>query len=129
MIAKYPIIAQRVRTVPKQFSWIDHRLVREHYIERCTLPAAALYLFLVTVTDAKGLSYYADASIMQRLGMDQATLDRARLGLIRAELIAWKKPLYQVLSLDGVGWSRQAQNPMSLAEILQTAKRTSHDRL
>ena len=129
MIAKYPIIAQRLRTVPKQFSWIDHRLVREHYIERCTHPAAALYLFLVTVADAQGLSYYADASIMQRLGMEQSTLQEARCGLIRADLIAWKRPLYQVLSLDAVVTRQQAQNPMSLAEILQKAARRNHDRL
>lgn len=128
MIAKYPIIAQRLRTVPKQFSWIDHRLVREHYIERCSHAASALYLFLVTVADAQGLSYYADASIMQRLGMDQSTLQEARCGLIRADLIAWKKPLYQVLSLDAVHSPAQT-NPMSLAEILQKAARSNHDRL
>jgi len=128
MIAKYPIITQRLRTVPKQFSWIDHRLVREHYIERCSHAAAALYLFLVTVADAQGLSYYADASIMQRLGMDQPTLQEARCGLIRADLIAWKKPLYQVLSLDTVHSPAQT-NPMSLAEILQKAARSNHDRL
>ena len=128
MIAKYPIIAQRLRTVPKQFSWIDHRLVREHYIERCSHAAAALYLFLVTVADAQGLSYYADVSIMQRLGMDQSTLQEARFGLIRADLIAWKKPLYQVLSLDAVHSPAQT-NPMSLAEILQKAARSNHDRL
>jgi hypothetical protein len=31
--------------------------VRERYIERCDHPAAALYLFLVTVADVEGLSY------------------------------------------------------------------------
>jgi hypothetical protein len=60
----------------------------------------ALYLFLVTVGDAKGLSYYADASIIKRLPMDQAALEDARNNLIRIGLIAWQKPLYQVLALD-----------------------------
>jgi hypothetical protein len=86
--------------VPRQFSWVDQRLVREQYIDRCSHQAAALYLFLVTVGDAKGMSYYADTSIMQRLSMDLTALQQARDNLVQLGLIAWKKPLYQVLSLD-----------------------------
>jgi hypothetical protein len=47
--------------VPRQFSWIDHRLVRDGHITRCTANALALYLLLCTVADAQGLSYYSDA--------------------------------------------------------------------
>jgi len=100
MVSKFPILPQRVRRVPKQFSWVDQRLVREQHLDRCSHPAAALYLFLVTVGDAKGMSYYADTSIGQRLSMDQKTLQQARDNLVHAGLIAFKKPLYQVLSLD-----------------------------
>ena len=57
---KHPIYPERIRTPPKQFSWVDHRLVRDHYIDRCSHQSAALYLFLVTVADAQGLSYYSD---------------------------------------------------------------------
>jgi len=57
MISKTPILKNRIRKVPKQFSWVDQRLVRDRHIERLSHPAAALYLFLVTVGDAKGLSY------------------------------------------------------------------------
>lgn len=100
MVSKFPILPKRVRCVPRQFSWIDQRLVREQYINRLSHPAAALYLFLVTVSDAKGMSYYGDTSIMKRLSMDPATLDQARDNLMRIGLIVWKKPLYQVLSLE-----------------------------
>ena len=48
------------------------------------------------------MSYYADRSIMKRLSMDPAILDQARDNLMRIGLIAWKKPLYQVLSLEPV---------------------------
>jgi hypothetical protein len=48
----------RRRQVPRQFSWIDQRLVRERHIGRCTSEGLALYLFLVTVADADGLSFY-----------------------------------------------------------------------
>lgn len=100
MIAKHPINAHRLRMVPRQFNWVDHRLVRERHIDKCTHPAVALYLFLVTVADAKGLSYYSDAPIIVRLSMDLATFEDARANLIRADLIPFKRPLYQVLSLD-----------------------------
>jgi hypothetical protein len=76
-------------------------LVREHYIDKCSHQAAALYLFLVTVSDIEGLSYYSEAALMKRLSMDNRALNQARLNLIRLGLIAYKKPLYQVLALDG----------------------------
>ena len=53
----------RLRRVPPQFSWIDQRLVRERHIERCDVPALALYLVLVIVADSQGLSYYGEASL------------------------------------------------------------------
>lgn len=100
MIAKYPIDKNRIRKVPKHFSWVDHRLVRDRHIERFSHCAAALYLFLVTVGDANGLSYYGDKSIIKRLSMDQSMLQKARSNLIENGMIAWQEPIYQVLSLD-----------------------------
>jgi hypothetical protein len=100
MIHKHPICSERIRKVPSQFSWVDHRLVRDRYLEAITHEAAALYLFLVTVADAQGLSYYSDAAIMKRLAMDALILDETRRNLIGAGLIAYKKPIYQVLSLE-----------------------------
>jgi hypothetical protein len=73
--AKRLICPQRIRKVPKHFSWVDHRLVRDHYIDQLSHKAATLYLFLVTVADAQGLSYYSDVSILQHLNMDDHTLD------------------------------------------------------
>jgi len=123
MIAKYPINIHRVRKVPKQFNWVDHRLVGDRHIDKCTVPAAALYLFLVTVSDAKGLSYYSDRSICNRLSMDPSTLTAARANLIEADLIAYKRPLYQVLSLELVPpVTRSAMDqPLSLGDILKKA--------
>jgi hypothetical protein len=100
MTIKRVLDGQRVRRIPAQFSWLDHRLVRDRHIERCDAWACALYLFLVTVADAHGLSYYADASIAKRLSMPPARLDQARTKLVRLGLIAYESPLYQVLALD-----------------------------
>jgi hypothetical protein len=94
------LIPSRRRRVPRQFSWIDQRLVRERHLGQCTAEALALYLFLVTVADADGLSFYGDGSIAQLLGWSEAQLRAARAGLARTDLIAFRAPLYQVLSLD-----------------------------
>lgn len=100
MIHKKLIRPDRVRQVPPSFNWVDHRLVRENYISNCDCTSLALYLFLVTVSDVQGLSYYSDASICRRLKMDPVALAAARQQLEKAELIAFRKPLYQVLSLE-----------------------------
>jgi hypothetical protein len=100
MTVKRVLCPERVRQIPAQFSWVDHRLVRERHIERCDPPAAALYLFLVTVADAQGLSYYSDAALVRCLSMSAVRLSQARGDLVRAGLIAYQRPLYQVLALD-----------------------------
>ena len=49
MVSKQPIFPERVREVPKQLSWLDHLLIRDHHLEQCSHTAAARYLFLDTV--------------------------------------------------------------------------------
>jgi len=100
MPIKRVLCPERVRKVPMQFSWVDHRLVGDRHIARCDAQALALYLFLVTVADALGLSYYSDASLGRSLSMEPGRLSQARSDLIRAGLIAYQRPLYQVLALD-----------------------------
>ena len=90
----------RVRRIPPQFSWVDQRLVRENRLLGTSVEAWALYLFLITVADAQGLSYYADTSIGRQLALAPEHLSRARQVLIDTELIAYSPPLYQVLALD-----------------------------
>jgi hypothetical protein len=80
---------------------VDHRLVSQNFIGRCEHRALALYLFLVTVADVQGLSYYSDAAIGRRLNLDPLELAAARQQLVQADLIAYQKPLYQLLALDG----------------------------
>jgi hypothetical protein len=99
-VIKRVLCPQRLRQVPSQFSWIDHRLVRHRHICRCSHPALALYLFLVTVGDGQGLSYYSDGGIFRLLRLDPMALASARRELIDAGLIAYQPPLYQVLALD-----------------------------
>ena len=99
MINKHLLRPQRLRHIPPSFSWVDHRLVRHEYLARADHSAWTLYLFLVTVADVQGLSFYSEAAIGRRLTMDLVTLAAARQQLIQADLLAYRKPLYQVLAL------------------------------
>jgi hypothetical protein len=131
MVVKRILCPARVRRVPPQFSWVDHRLVREGHLSRCSHEALALYLFLVTVADAQGLSYYSDRAAGRLLGMDSQALAAARRELRRAALVAYEYPLYQVLSLDGPAGvlpapgddhpRRSGGDPVSLGEVLRQA--------
>ena len=121
MIVKSPILKQRIRKIPNSFSWVDHRLVRHRYIESCTHEQSALYLFLICVSDVKGLSYYSDKSIIKKLAMDIQTLKEARSGLIKNNLIAWQEPIYQVLSLEPMVNTHRSGQMMSLSNILNNA--------
>jgi hypothetical protein len=111
---------ERLRKVPSQFSWIDHRLVRDNYFQRADHSAWTLYLFLTSVADVEGLSYYSDASLMRRLKMDPLQLSASRQQLVKAGLIAYEKPLYQVLSLQPV-ISTPRSGQISVGELLRKA--------
>jgi len=96
---KRPISLAKLRQVPRQCSWVDQRLVREHSIDQLSHEACALSLFLLTVAEAQGLSSYAEPSLCQRFKMSVAQLRQARHVLIAQNLRAYRHPLYQVLAL------------------------------
>ncbi len=124
-----PILCpERLRHVPRQFSWIDQRLVRDRHITRCRCEALALYLLLVTVADAQGTSYYSDIVAARLLSLSVHQLREARAQLIATGLVAYQAPFYQVLSLDpqqGVGptplppASPRTSEALPIAEILR----------
>ena len=58
-------------------------------IARCGPQALALYLLLVTVADAQGLSYYSDKTAGRLLSLNEAQLREARCSLLAAGLIAY----------------------------------------
>ena len=99
-IKKRILCAERLRRVPAHFSWVDQRLVRQRHVHRCDPAALALYLVLVTVADAEGLSYYSPESLERMLRLDPAGLSAARRQLCEQGLVAYEPPLYQVLSLE-----------------------------
>lgn len=100
MIQKRPLDARRLRSrPPRGFDWLDHRLLRQGYLARCSPPATALYCLLVCASDERGLSFYSDSSVCALLGLRPALLAGVRGELIELGLVAYQKPLYQVLAL------------------------------
>ena len=51
------------------------------------------------MADAQGLSYYSDGKIAELLSMERSEVVQARRQLMAADVIAYERPLYQVLSL------------------------------
>ena len=136
-IVKQVLRPERLRQVPEQFSWVDQALVQRHLIDRCDARAAALYLFLVTVADAQGLSYYGASTLSQRLHLRPEELVAARQQLIALDLIAYRAPLYQVLAFPGTPVAprtasrvsetaparTRTDGPVSLAQLLDQLER------
>lgn len=124
MIQKQVLLPERVRRPPREgWSWIDRRFLRE-YASRLSHEAIFVYLFLAAVSDQKGLSFYSDASIAVRLRMGEQAVVRARDELVREDLVAYRAPLTQVLSLPDR--SRVERGGLvSLSEMFRSMKQAS----
>lgn len=90
----------RKRKIPPRFSWIDHRLVQHQYFKKTSSGAMKLYLFLLTVGDADGLSFYGIRSLADGVDMTEAEIRKFRKELSESGLAAYRKPFYQVLDLS-----------------------------
>lgn len=127
MINKKVLRPDRLRQVPPQFSWIDQRLVRENFLRQGSHAAWALYLVLVTVADAQGLSYYSESTLSRLLQLEAGQLSTCRQELVVADLVAYQKPLYQVLALPepasvvSEGHQVRTGQALSLGDILRRA--------
>jgi hypothetical protein len=96
----------RLRHVSEGFGWVDHRLVRDGHVRGRSGGALALYLFLVTVADGDGVSYYSDETLCGHLGFNLHDLGKFRRELVESVLVAWSRPFYQVLALPSAGENR-----------------------
>ena len=99
MIEKTPLCPQRVRKITGSFAFIEHRFLRDGFLESLTHHELLLYLFLVLVADRNGLSYYSYDKIctLLRLSLDEYLV--ARDALIKKDLIAFDGHLFQALCL------------------------------
>ena len=131
-ITKRLLRADRVRKVPRSFSWLDHQLIRDDHLLRLRPGEILLYFFLVLVGDHRGLSYYSLHSISRYLKLPAQEIEAARTSLCDRGLIAYEAPLYQVLSLPEKAEPSASRTsastprggePQSVAEILTNVLR------
>jgi hypothetical protein len=94
-----PVDPARIRTLPKHFAWADHRL--RDRLSTMTPGEIALLFFLHLVADRTGCSFWADSTIAKKLGLKEGDVIEARYGLLSKGLIAYRYPLFQLLSLEG----------------------------
>lgn len=90
----------RLRQIPANFSWLDHRLVRHGHLKNLSPEGIAFYLFLVSVGDSQGLSYYSNNGISKLLTLK--SVNSCRQELIQSDLLAYADGIYQVLELPEV---------------------------
>jgi len=97
-----------VRRIEKSFAWIDHRLLRNGFLQVMTHQEQVLYLFLVLVADRHGVSFYRKEKICDILGLDWGEFEVARDRLMNLKLLAFEpysaaspNGHYQVLPVDG----------------------------
>ena len=90
----------RIRRRHGSFGWIEHRFVREGFLEGLHHPEALLYVFLAIVADERGISFYSQDRIRQLLGIPHAhTLESATHELVDRNLLAYSSGIYQILDL------------------------------
>lgn len=98
----------RVRKIEHSFAWIDHRLLRNGYLEVMSHHDLAVYLFLALAADCRGVSYYRKEKISDCVNLDWGEFEVARRRLVDLALIAFApysasdpNGYYQVLPVDG----------------------------
>ena len=90
---------QKVRKIENSFAWIDHRLMRNGFIQVMTHKDLVLYLFLVLAADRNGVSFYRKEKICEAVSLDFNQFEIAKDRLINMKLIAFEG--YSVLSPNG----------------------------
>lgn len=97
-----PLEPRRVRRPRGAWGWVDLRVVTQGYLEKVGTAASLLYLFLCTVGDTAGLSFWSRTRIGRILGLDDEMIQVAFDKLVAADLIARQGQVVQVLPLRDV---------------------------
>ncbi len=111
---------KKIRNIKGSFAWVDHRLMRNGFLQVMTHNDIALYLFLILVADKNGVSFYRKEKICEAVSLDFSQFEIAKDRLINMKLIAFESysaispnGYYQVLPIEtkALDYSKQfAQN-------------------
>jgi len=110
MISKQPINPYRIRQISGSFSWIDHRLITDGFIQTMEPAEMLLYFFLILVGDKNGVSFYSYDKICELLKINIDRFISARERLLKKSLIDFDNGRFQVLQLPHKPIQATAEN-------------------
>ena len=88
-----------IRRIQQSFAWIDHRLMREGYLQVMTQEDLVLYVFLILAADCNGVSFYRKEKICDTTSLSFHQFEIARDRLVDMKLIAFEP--YSVTTPNG----------------------------
>ncbi|MBI4601210.1 MAG: hypothetical protein HY721_04535 [Planctomycetes bacterium] len=94
-----PLRTDRLRTIPRSFSWIDRDLLHRGFLGRLTSQEILLYFFLALVAGPEGTSFWSYKAISRLLKLPVEEVLESLRGLVLEDLVAFRYPTFQVLSL------------------------------
>lgn len=99
MIDRSLLGPERARRIQSSFAAIEHRLLRDGFLQSLTHHEMVLYLFLTLAADRNGISFYSYDTICTILDLRVDDYILARDALIEHDLLAFDGHRFQLLSL------------------------------
>lgn len=103
-----PLEPRRIRYPKGAYGWIDLRMVTEGHLLALDPESALVYLFLCTVGNREGISFWSRSRIARTLHLSPETVDAALHALTKADLIAATERIVQVLPVPARGAAQTA---------------------
>lgn len=92
-----PLEPRRIRYPKGAYGWVDLRIVTEGHLEALDPSSALTYLFLCTVGNRDGLSFWSRSRMARTLNLSLESVGAALQTLAGAELISATARIVQVL--------------------------------
>ena len=116
---------KNIRNIKGSFAWIDHRLVRNGFLQVMTHQDVVLYIFLILASDKNGVSFYRKEKICEAISLDYKQFKIAKDRLINMKLIAFESHsalspngYYRVLPIESMAPDYSKQINQKLTEKL-----------
>ena len=97
-----------IRRIQHSFAWIDHRLIRDGFLQVMTHEDLVLYVFLILAADCNGVSFYRKEKICDLTALSFSQFEIAKDRLRSMKLVAFEpysaitpNGFYQVLPIQG----------------------------
>lgn len=106
-----PLEPRRIRYPKGAYGWVDLRIVTEGYLQALDPSSALTYLFLCTVGNREGISFWSRSRMARTLNLSPEAVDASLRALAGAGLIAVTERVVQVLPVPARGASQPAAPP------------------